>query len=70
MHVGRDLGLDVCQTIHVLIDFERLDFSYFESITKFTDVLATMRRREHSWRTSSRFRSGCLGKNDSGSETR
>jgi acyl carrier protein len=41
-----ELMLELESSLALTIDFERLDFSYFESIAKFTDVLATMRRRD------------------------
>lgn len=38
--------LELESSLALTIDFERLDFGYFESITKLSDVLETMRRHD------------------------
>jgi len=41
-----ELMLELESTLDLTIDFERLDFSYLESIEKFSSVIATMATRD------------------------
>lgn len=55
-HLIDDVGLDSLEmmefmlelegSLDLTIDFDRLDFSYFESIEKFSSVIATMKTHD------------------------